>query len=280
SRGVVVVADHDRILTDAATAGDELSMLARLLPGTVIVAAEQRRLACSRIRRHYPFVDVVLLDDGFQHRQLARDADIVLVDRDTVDRPFVMPRGVLREPLDGLRRASLVVTTPGVHEDEIRPFTTAPVVHVHTEVAGWVRYGTSSDGSPHAETALKPDRVVLITAIANAARVTSTCAEQGVTVMHHAEYRDHHAFTPQDVQKVMAHCRRTGCGTLLATEKDLPKLLPYLERLAASELELIVLRIRSVCSDPARVRDLLLETVRTWRRVHAKTTDDTSDART
>lgn len=273
SRGVVVVADHDRILTDAATAGDELLMIARALPGTVTVAAEHRLLGCTRVERLYPAVDAIILDDGFQHRHLARDADIVLVDRPTLDHPRVMPAGLLREPLTSLRRASLVVCTPGVDDEEIRGYSTAPLIHVHTEVEAWVRHGVSHDEAP----VPPPGRVVLLTAIAHASRVVRTCAEYDVAVAHHAEYRDHHAFTEKDVDEVIAECRRTQCTTVLTTEKDLTKLLGLLGRFHEAALEVVVLRIRTVCHEPDLLRSFLVSTMEKGKkRADAKSADESS----
>ncbi len=96
---------------------DEATMLAAALPGAVVHADPDRVAAARLVLQETPDVGCFILDDGFQHRRAARDLDIVLVH---ATEPFgyghVLPRGLLREPIDGLRRADVIVIT---HADEI-----------------------------------------------------------------------------------------------------------------------------------------------------------------
>jgi tetraacyldisaccharide 4'-kinase len=107
ARGVIVVSDGERMLSDSSEAGDEPVMLARMLPGVPVIVGKDRRdsgrLACERFGP-----DVIVLDDGLQYWQLHRDLDIVVLDaRKPWGSGFVMPMGDLREPASGLRRKRL-----------------------------------------------------------------------------------------------------------------------------------------------------------------------------
>ena len=113
TRGVHVVADREGVRADARTAGDEPLLLAERLPGVAVVVGENRyeagRVAVERLG-----ATALVLDDGFQHRTLAKDLEILVVQgRAPWGNARVFPRGMLREPLAGLARAhAIVVTNP------------------------------------------------------------------------------------------------------------------------------------------------------------------------
>lgn len=106
-----VVSDGRRILLNAAEAGDEPYLMARLLPDVpVLVGSDRYRSGMTAIQRFG--VRVVILDDGFQHLRLARDLDIVLLDAShPLGNGRLLPRGTLREPVKALARADLVIMT-------------------------------------------------------------------------------------------------------------------------------------------------------------------------
>src|SRR5262249_14895619 len=112
--GVVVVRDPEGMRSDLSRAGDEPFMLARALPGAAVLVSPDRYLA-GRLAEHAFAATVHVLDDGFQHLQLDRDIDLVLVGRDDVAHPVTLPLGRLREPLDTLIAADAVVAA----DDEV-----------------------------------------------------------------------------------------------------------------------------------------------------------------
>src|SRR5215213_2558012 len=108
----VLVSDGEKVLADAETAGDEPFELARKLLGKAIVVADADRVAAAKWARENFKIAAFVLDDGFQHRQAKRDLDIVLLD---ATNPFgnskTLPFGRLREPLENLERADLIIIT-------------------------------------------------------------------------------------------------------------------------------------------------------------------------
>jgi tetraacyldisaccharide 4'-kinase len=268
SRGVVLVSNGKSIQCSVQEAGDELSMIALALPQCVVVAAEQRFLGATRVVREFPEVDVILLDDGFQHRSLARNADIVLVDRATLDAPLVVPAGVLREPLTNINRASLLVCTTGVQAEELRPFTKAPMLFVHTKYSGCVRLQSIDSTAVATEPA--PPRAVLVTAIANAHRVRETCSHNGIEVAHHAEYRDHYFYTAEDVHAIIALCKEHSCTVAITTAKDAPKLHAWLPDFSANGIVLLVLRIETVCTRQEMLEEFLKGVLRNDSKIDSE----------
>src|SRR3954464_2056784 len=106
--GIVVVRDPEGMRSDLPRAGDEPLMLARALRGASVLVSADRYLA-GTLAEHALGATVHVLDDGFQHLQLDRDIDIVLVGREDVAKPITLPRGRLREPLDTLIAADAVL---------------------------------------------------------------------------------------------------------------------------------------------------------------------------
>lgn len=170
--------------------------------------------------------DIIVLDDAFQHRRLARDLDIVLVPAETRARG-VLPAGPLREPEGALKRADLVVVT----RKTATPEQAAQMAqHVRT------RYG-----KPCAVAALEParlraaqegpttppKRVVIVTAIARPDLLVEQVSRLRIAVQHTYAYPDHHDFTAYDV----GHILNAAQGMpILTTEKDAIKLLPQMRQ--------------------------------------------------
>lgn len=116
----VVVSNGESVLADAATGGDEPVELARKLIGKAVVIADRDRVAAGIWAKEKFGVTAFILDDGFQHRRVKRDLDIVCID---ATNPFgggtVLPAGRLREPLENLKRADVIVVTRANLVDKI-----------------------------------------------------------------------------------------------------------------------------------------------------------------
>ena len=116
----VVVSDGEKVLSDAASGGDEPVELARKLSGKAVVIADADRVSAAKWAKENFGITVFVLDDGFQHRRAKRDLDIVCID---ATNPFgggkVLPAGRLREPLENLGRADVVVITRADLADDI-----------------------------------------------------------------------------------------------------------------------------------------------------------------
>jgi tetraacyldisaccharide 4'-kinase len=178
-------------------------------------------------------MEILLLDDGFQHRRLARDLDIVLLD---ATNPFgwghLLPRGLLREPLKGLRRADLVIVT---RSDQV---TTQDLANLRTKVqrvspkAGWVESihspirwrNSSGEELPLDYFAGKP--TLALSGIGNPQAFLETLQRLSVTLIDQIQFPDHHPYSPMDVQGILE--RISQCSVppqaVLCTGKDLAKI--------------------------------------------------------
>ncbi len=208
--GVVVVRDPDGIRSDVARAGDEPLMLARGLDGASVLVSADRYLA-GCLAEHAFESTVHVLDDGFQHLQLDRDVDIVLVGRDDVANPVTLPSGRLREPLDTLIAADAVLGA----DDEVN------LESVGVDLP-FFRTRRSVRIPP-----LNGRPVFAIAGIAAPERFFADVRALGCALAGTRSLRDHHAYSRTDLERIVADARRAGATAILTTEKDYMRLLPF-----------------------------------------------------
>lgn len=231
---VRVVSDaNGDVLLDASEAGDEPVLLARTLPGVPVLVGKDRRLSGREALRRFA-LDVLILDDGFQYWQLARDLDIVLLDaRLPFDNGFPLPRGLLREPMRHLRRAGVIVVTRAdclEHEGRVslraRLAALAPEADVYFarhQATGLVPVHDLS-AMPRPLEMLSGKRVFALSGIAQPqsfARTLTTAT--GAQIARHFVYDDHAVYGPAIVKSVQQAARETGADALVMTEKDAVK---------------------------------------------------------
>lgn len=231
-----IVSDGNNLLMTSEAAGDEPFMLARFLENVpVLVGGDRIASSHLAISRFSP--DILLLDDGFQHRRLFRDIDIVLLDS---SRPFgngfLLPRGSLREPPDALERAHTIVFTrwhDGLPEPtsrlpesvQARPiFKSRHLPYIH-------RVFPSATGSPQTAenpdlTCLKGARIFAFSAIADNKDFHRVLAELGCQTAGVAEFTDHHAYRPLELEDIGRKAEAVDAKFLVTTQKDLSKLPP------------------------------------------------------
>jgi len=212
-RGLVVVGVGRGPLVGPDEGGDEAVMLARRFPGPVIVA--ERRGAAAAHACAALGSDAIVLDDGFQHRALHRDVDLVLVASE-LRGVRLLPAGPLREPWSALRRADAVLTAgppPGNAQG-------VPVFRIRTRATGLVGVRDGVWVEERLE-ALGGASVVAVTGIARPERFLSTLSAWGIRVTRHLAFPDHHRYRGADVQRIV----EASCGSpVITTEKDLVKL--------------------------------------------------------
>lgn len=211
--GVVVVSDGQAVLETPARAGDEPFMLAAALPGVPVLVCEDRHLAGQLAHRRFG-TTVSILDDGFQHLQLARDIDLLLVGPADLDEA-VLPSGRLREPLAAAMAAHALVVA-GTADDADR---VAALLGVGRWFALQARHG-----EPASTLVSRDGPVVAVAGIARPQRFFDALAADGWNVAERIAFPDHHWFTPADLARVDATARSSRAAAVLTTEKDAARL--------------------------------------------------------
>lgn len=206
--GVVIVRDPLGLRADLARAGDEPLMLARSLPGVSVLVSSDRYLA-GRLAEHQFAATVHLLDDGFQHLQLDRDVDIVMIGREDIARPFTLPAGRLREPLDTLVAADAIVAA----DDDV-------VVEAGRDVPVFRTRRMLTNPAPGVP-------AMAVAGIASPSRFFDDLRAAGTIPVTTRAFRDHHAYSRADLARICAEAKSAGAAIVLTTEKDYVRLLPF-----------------------------------------------------
>jgi tetraacyldisaccharide 4'-kinase len=221
----------------ASEFGDEPLLIARKLEIPVVVGED--RFEAGRFAEEHFGPQLHILDDGFQHRSLARDFDIVLVTaEDTRDR--LLPLGRMREPLSSLRRADAIVLTSGAPRESF-------------PVDGKLVWRARRGIVPRRV----PDRAVAFCGIARPQNFFRQLRTAGIHPVAEAVYRDHHPYTPRDIAELLDLRHRSEADGFVTTEKDAINLG---ERLG--ELGMVsVIPARMRLEDPGDVVETILRVI-------------------
>jgi tetraacyldisaccharide 4'-kinase len=238
-KGPLLVSSGGGPLAGPEVCGDEPVLLAITLAGVTVLAGSDRVAGAEAAA--VEGADVVVLDDGFQHRRLSRDLDLVLLDGAS---PFgngrLLPAGPLREPAGALARASAVIVTRCPPDADVsalagtvaRYAPGTPVIRAGHRRAGFV--GAAS------EPALKPERVVAFCGIGNPVPFLRDLEEEGVEVVAARVFPDHHPYLPREIEG-LRKLARTHRAALVTTEKDRVRVpSPGVDSLLALRIETVV----------------------------------------
>ncbi|HZI95001.1 MAG TPA: tetraacyldisaccharide 4'-kinase [Patescibacteria group bacterium] len=264
--GARVVSRGNGALAGPTEVGDEPVMLAGLCDGVPVIVSRRRRdggeLAVSMFQ-----AGCVILDDGFQHRALARDLDILLLDG---VEPFgngrLLPAGHLREPLSSMSRAGAIVITrsdlsgPGALEAIARQrdafCARAPVFHARTRPVAVV---DAALGDVRPLESLRGARTVCFAGIAHPERFFRDAEAAGCMVVETIRFPDHHRFSDAELSRVAAAAAAARADIVLTTEKDLSRMA---DAAASKRIEpLLALRVEMSIDEDTAFASLLLRAV-------------------
>jgi tetraacyldisaccharide 4'-kinase len=200
--------------------GDEPYLLAKNLPKAYVFVGCNRHKASNMAAK--AGARVILLDDGMQHRALARDLDVVVIDAiDPFGLGHYLPRGLLRESLDSLKRADLIVINHAVDEARFKTvgellgrYTQSPRVGVRMEVDQVMDFNDLPYGD------LKDKRVGLFCGIAHPEYFRNTLKSSGAIVVDEMIVPDHMPFDMMRLEEFALRCKGNNAEVLVCTEKD------------------------------------------------------------
>ena len=279
---ITIVTDGEQRFCTAAESGDEADMMARLLPRIPIIVGRHRyaagQLAINRFKS-----EVLLLDDGFQHRQLHRDEDIVTVD---ATRPFgtgqLLPAGTLREPITALRRADIILLTrtdsigrrdipvpktepiqtgrallqeeglpADIREELGKLVPNTPVLESVHRPTHLYRLSDAGDSERLPLKWLSGKRLLAVCGIGNPNAFVTTLNHYTPETVELLAFPDHHVYTEADCQRIQRKMTQTGAACIVTTQKDEQKLARF-----AEELPIAVLAVTLVITDGALLASL------------------------
>ena len=233
---------------DETNGSDEATEYRMRLKGMpVLVGADRAKSALSLLDSSPESFDVLLLDDGFQHRRLHRDLDIVLVDasRPALDGDL-LPHGWLREPASRIQRADFVVVTNAVESELDEVVLESVLRHRGSAPDAWARHVWSgidvySEGEllhrVSRSSELPFSRVGIVSGLGNPAAFESHVRREGFDVVAHRALRDHAAYDSAEIGRIRMLAR--DCEALIVPAKDWVKLRET-ELVATEEVPIIV----------------------------------------
>ncbi|MBR2518654.1 MAG: tetraacyldisaccharide 4'-kinase [Selenomonadaceae bacterium] len=237
-RGEVgIVSDGKTLQMDAAEAGDEAYMLAKHLPNVPVLIGARRAVTGQYAIENFG-AQVVILDDGYQHWQVIRDLDILLVDAVSVfGNGHLLPRGTLRESISHISRADVCLMTKvdqareGSRElirETVKKYNpSAQIVEsIHRPrclipLADWT-VNLAGEGVP--VDTISGRKVMAVSAIGNPASFERTLRDLGAEIISSLRYPDHHEYTPTEMKDILRQADSFGAEMIVVTEKDAVKI--------------------------------------------------------
>jgi tetraacyldisaccharide 4'-kinase len=204
---VVVVRDPGGLRADLDRAGDEPLMLARRLDGVAVLASSSRYLA-GRLAEHHFGCTVHVLDDGFQHFDLERTADLVVLAAEDVTTTRTLPSGHLREPLDATADADAFIALDGADVERVaagRP---------------WWRARRRMGAIPAGP-------ALAVAGVADPKPFIDGLRRGGCGLTRTLTFPDHHRYSTSDVRRILEEVRASHAVQVVTTEKDFVRLLPF-----------------------------------------------------
>ncbi|MBQ0066695.1 MAG: tetraacyldisaccharide 4'-kinase [Phascolarctobacterium sp.] len=235
-KDIGVVSDGTKISMTAYEAGDEAYLMAKTLPGVPVIIGKNRAVT-GRYAVEKFNAQVIVMDDGYQHWHLQRDLDVVLVDTLTMfGNGNVLPRGILREPLDNLNRADVFLLTKtdqssDMNKLELRKILgqynqKAPVVEsIHcpknfVEIAEWYK----DTGTTISLDELRNRKVIVFSAIGNPSSFEQTLSSIGLELLESVRYPDHHDYGMSEMQYINERAAELNAVAIVTTAKDAVKI--------------------------------------------------------
>jgi tetraacyldisaccharide 4'-kinase len=229
--GTIVVSEGRGKLSSVEESGDEPMQFALKYPELIVVVDEQRVRGAQKAVE--VGAEMILLDDGFQHRYVHRDLNIVILTAEEIlNRDVLLPSGNRREPLTSLKRADLIAVTRCADSKEYEHVcavgrehhsfpTKTPTVGVTTKLKAFKR--ASSNEIIHAED-LRNKNVIAFSGIGNPKSFEDLMMKANIKVVKHIDFSDHHWYNDSDIKTIIDAREQTHADFIVTTEKDTARL--------------------------------------------------------
>jgi len=215
-----VLSDGRAVLGTWQDGGDEPYLIARTFPAVGVYVGKDRLTSCRRAAQ--AGFDIAVLDDGFQHRRLARDVDIVLYSPEE--------KVALREAFSALRRSDILLFKVGEKKySEIDPWRVHRPGRLFTYSVFARRVFDLRTGERVSMEKLAKTRLLAFCGIARPGRFARTLREAGLSAVSFLSFPDHHPYPPASREKIVRACRSQGADALITTGKDALKLAGPIE---------------------------------------------------
>ena len=225
SQGMVTVHNGKELITDVENSGDEPFLMASVLKTVPVVVCEDRREGISHLIKNIS-ADVIIMDDGFQHRRVRRDLDIVTISANDQNEDYrLLPWGKLREPLQNISRANTAIFTrtnnynPPELLPSIKPFFKGELL-LSTQHLTLMKY----DKEGYQKSLPPEDILFAFCGIGEPKSFFDSIAKLGLKSGGKRIFRDHKEYTMSVIKELSDQIKSSNCKGIITTEKDLVKL--------------------------------------------------------
>lgn len=224
SKGLLIVHDVDKLLTNVEKAGDEAYLLAKKLSCPLLIH-NKKYLALKEMDRLFDN-DIILVDDGFQHRKIFRNLDIVIVNEKTIEEEFLIPAGYLREEIKNLARADVLL-----YRDTNRR---VDIVNNKDNFNFLSNIKIEN---------LVENNAIVVTAIANPSIFVKFLQDKNAIIEKVFSFKDHHFFSKIEIDEIIEYCISNKIEFIYTTEKDYVKLESYYQNFSDFNIALITIEL-------------------------------------
>lgn len=229
---------------------DEDKVLTESMPGVSVLVGKDRIKNAGSAEERCSF-DIFVLDDGFQHKRIKRDIDIVAINAtDPFGSGLLIPAGILREPISHLSRADLVVITRSdlVGQEELNRIKddvlrVNPDVEIFGSTHQPVFFYTSKEQTRDPEY-IKAKQICAISALGDNHSFAKTLKNMGADIKLKFFYMDHHRYLKEQIDEILKVCEHNDVDTVVTTQKDWIKLKGLLTTPSAERIEFLILHIK------------------------------------
>lgn len=239
SKGLLVVHDVDKLSTTVDKAGDEAFLIAEKL-GVPLLIHDKKYKVLKELDSLFD-VDIVLIDDGFQHRKIYRDLDIVLINDKTIQENNLIPAGLLREKKSNISRADLLLYRD--LETTLSEYNKLDKFHFKSNIN---------------TTNITKGNSVVITAIANPSNFVKFLEENDASIEKVFRFKDHHFFTESEIKSIISYCNSNNIKTVYTTEKDYVKLKTYSSLFNTNNIALISIELEIKFDNPNEFKNHII----------------------
>lgn len=245
TKGTVVVCDGNTVLESADNGGDEPVLIAGLTQYAVVIADEDRVRGARTAVNDFG-ADVIVMDDGFQHRYLRRTKDILLIDAGQIpSSTHLIPAGYRREPMSSIHRAGAIVMTKMKNAE-------AGAAFVKNYTFGFAGQLFSSSFRPtgirhivggivQSLEIVQGHTAIAVCGIAAPEQFRKSLELCGVNVKQLFSFPDHHRFSVTDIEMIIASFRAANADFILTTEKDAVRLTGFQQQLSSLPVSALVM---------------------------------------
>lgn len=263
SKGYIFVSDGNKILSNVETCGDEIYHT--VLDCKVPAAVCEDRIEGAEKLIEQTGINILVLDDAFQHRWISRDIDLVIIDqRLLVDGGFfsrkLLPGGMLREPYSALKRADAFILNRKFMDKielpaELNKYVNGkPVFYSYYSAISFIDLKHKTEYALHE---FQGQKSLVVSGIANPKSFLNILSQTKVDSSNKIIFRDHKRYTIQDVQQIRKKFYSTNSHSVVTTEKDAVKLSQY--SIELDDIDIYYLKIKMNLDDEDLFREFILK---------------------